>query len=170
MRAISKCVVIYAFLAIGLFPAVRADQYEHEFSLEGFNILELREDPNDSPLFSIERLDYKVIGSTGHLKLYISGDLDAIQAHLNSGSLSAQISTVEGSQDAPVSLFIECTCAGSNVTRGYGYITGRSCDDYCPEGVDDQQFYLSVYVIFGPATDLAIGWEPNQLWFFEQQY
>jgi len=146
----------------------RASQYECERTVDGFHLLELREDNGSEPLFNIERIEYVAVGS-GQLKVYVdAGSRDAIRAALDAGSLTAEASDGQGSTPVTLTLTQECRCSGSSDGAGSAYV-GQSCEERCGDaGVEEEHYYFRIYTSLAPGMDLAIGLEPSQLWLIER--
>ncbi len=146
-----------------------ASQYERERTVDGFHLLELREDSGSDPLFTIERIDYVAVGS-GQLKVYVNAESrDAIRAALDAGSLTAELSDGQGSTPVTLTLTQECRCSGSSEGAGSAY-AGQSCEERCGDaGVEEEHYYFRIFTSLASGTDLAIGLEPTQLWLIERQ-
>lgn len=169
MRTISKSVIVLVLLSMGWFSTARADQYEHEWSENGFHLLELREEGGAAPLFTIERIEYKYVG-VGQLTIYVNPECrEAVRAALANGQLTAEISDSQGSVAINLTLYQNCRCSGSSTAYGSAY-TGQLCEDRCGEaGVEEEEYYFKIFTSLDPGTDLAIGLDPTQIWMIERQ-
>jgi len=161
--------LIAIFLPVWLTSQVRAEQYEHERCVDGFLLLELRENSGSAPLFTIERIEYVAVGS-GQLKIFVNADSrDAIRSALEAGSLTAEISDGQGSSTVTLIITQECRCSGSSSASSSAY-SGQTCEDRCGDaGVEEELYYFRIFTSLDSGTDLAIGLEPTQLWLIERQ-
>ena len=156
---------------LGARPARGAEQYERDWHTGGFHVVELRADSAEAALFSVVRIEYTYAGES-HLRIYLPAECrDAVRAALDAGGLVAEISGPgDGAPAAAgLTLYRSCRCGGGGSAACSVY-TGSSCADSCgAAGVEEEEYYLKVTTRLEAGEELAIGWEPSQLWLIEKE-
>ena len=126
----------------------------------GYNIEELSEEGAGKKPFSITQVEQQ----RGELRLFIQADnIAQIQRLISNGTLSAQFSNGESAITVPLSLSKAVTCdTGTIYHLGYS----ASLPD-CP--IIQTRYYLRIPVTLEQGSDLAIGLDPDFIWFIEKQ-
>ena len=162
---------VAALGGLGALPVRGADQYERDWHTGGFHVVELRKDSAEPALFRVVRIE-RVHDGDGHLRIYLPAECrDAVRAALDAGGLAAEISGPGGGAPAAAGLTLcrSCRCGGEGSATSDAY-TGQPCADRCgAAGVEEEAYFLRVSVRLEAGEELAIGWEPSQLWLIERE-
>ena len=162
MKSIA-CMLLWLSV-LGMHP-LRGEQVEREQTFGTIHLVELHESETVTPLFAVTGIE---ITADAVLIPITPRDPAQVAARIATGRLTAEWSDASGaSTPVPLQFWRKCLCQGRWVSSGFDVL--RSCADLCGTAPEGEEFFFRVMAPWPPGADLAIGFEPDSLWLFEER-